>query len=538
MSTRRWSRFAGCSFALAILACCASNSAESAPDSATASAPPSRPALAPLELPAIFGDGMVLQRGPSAPVWGRARAGETVRVQLFGVDAISVCDTQTVANSAGEWRVQLTDLTAGGPFRLEVRGEGERTCTIEDVLVGDVWLGSGQSNMRMNAVACDHFEEARDHADLPSLRIFCEASMPAAEPQWRGSGEWVRCSPATCGSFPGALLWFGMELRERLEVPIGLVDSSVGGSRIEHWISAPPQFASPAVGRYATERDAEFWCFDHDRARRDFLQRRQQWQQTVEVASMRGEPLPQRPRSRAEGHLRHGGVGHLFNAKIAPLCTYGLRGFLWYQGEDNVLNANYYGAQLELLIADWRARWGRGDLPFCWVQLPNFADGRARADWPRIREEMRRALCIANTGMVVAIDVGMSHDIHPTNKLAIGQRLAGWALSEVYGLPEARTSPLFVGHAIQGRRVAVCFAPTYGRLSPIDRNLDWFELAGRDGRWHPARAHVGGRDGQYVVVESDAVPEPVDVRYAWEDDPAVELVNAAGLPATPFTTQD
>ncbi|MEO6710206.1 MAG: sialate O-acetylesterase, partial [Planctomycetota bacterium] len=476
----------------------------------------------------------------SAPVWGRAAAGEIVRVRLSGVEGIPACDTQAVADRAGDWRVQLTDLTAGGPFRLEVRGEGERTraLIIEDVLVGEVWLGSGQSNMRMNAVACDNFAEARDHADLPCLRIFCEASLPASAPQWGGSGEWVRCSPQTCGSFPGGLLWFGMELHERLGVPIGLMDSSVGGSRIEHWTSAPPQFASPTVAPYATARDTEFWGFDYELARRDFIQRFLGWQQTAAVASMRGEPQLEAPRSQAEGHLRHGGVGHLFNAKIAPLCTYGLRGFLWYQGEDNVMNANYYGAQLELLIADWRARWGRGDLPFCWVQLPNFADGRARADWPRIREEMRRALCIANTGMVVAIDVGMSHDIHPTNKRAIGKRLAGWALSEVYGFPETRTSPLFVGHAVQGRRVAVCFAPTYGSLSPIDRDLDWFELAGYDGRWHRARARVGGQGSRYVVVESDAVPEPVDVRYAWDDDPKVVLVNAAGLPATPFTTRN
>ncbi len=495
--------------------------------------------LPPLELPAVFSTGMVLQRGPRAPIWGRAQAGERVELRLLANDGSTVREAQAIANPGGAWRAEFCDLSAGGPYRILVHGAGptSRERVIEDVLIGEVWLGSGQSNMHMNAASCERYQEAKACAELPQLRMFRESSLGTPAPQWAGSGEWVRCSPSTFGDFSAVLFWFGLELGAELDVPIGLLDSSLGGSRIEHWTSAESQFASPEISSFASARDAEYWAFDESGFLSAFNPERAQWQAQADAAAARGERAPERPRNRAEGRLRHGSVGYLFNGKIAPLVGYGLRGFIWYQGEDNVLHASYYGAQLELLVSDWRARWGMGELPFCWVQLPNFADGRPDADWARVREEMRRALCVPNTSMIVAIDVGLSHDIHPTNKPAIGHRLAGWALSEIYAGPRAWSSALFTDHFVKGRRVQVCMSPTYGRLAPQDRDLSGFELAGRDGVWHAARARVVVRGAPCVMVESAEVPEPVDVRYAWGCDPVIELVNGANLPASPFSTR-
>jgi sialate O-acetylesterase len=495
--------------------------------------------LAPLELPAVFSDGMVLQRGPRAPIWGRAQAGERVELRLLASDGSAASETHAIADRDGAWRAAFFDLSAGGPYSLVVRGtdSANRERVIKDVLVGEVWLGSGQSNMHMSAAGCERYEEAKAFAELPQMRVFRENSLASGTPQWAGSGEWVRCSPSTFGDFSGVLFWFGVELGAELDVPIGFLDSSLGGSRIENWTSAEAQFASPELASFAAARDAEYWGFDQSAFLTAFRPVREQWQIQAEAAAVRGERAPDRPRNRAEGRLRHGSVGYLFNGKIAPLVGYGLRGFLWYQGEDNVLRASYYGAQLQLLVSDWRERWGEGELPFCWVQLPNFADGRVEAEWALVREGMRRALCMPNTGMIVAIDLGLPHDIHPTNKPAIGHRLAGWALSEVYARPRAWSSSLFTGHVVRGRRVLVCLSPTYGQLAPLDRDLPGFELAGSDGVWHAARARVVVRSTPCVILESSEVAEPVDVRYAWASDPTIELVNGANLPVSPFSTR-
>ncbi|MCP3917734.1 MAG: sialate O-acetylesterase [bacterium] len=484
-------------------------------------------ARADVELPALFGDGMVLQRNVPVRVWGRAGDGEKVTVAFAG-------GTRTTTTGAdGHWRVELDPLQAGGPHVLTVRASN--TLSFDDVYVGDVWLGSGQSNMVMTVRYCSAFEEEAPRADLPLIRMFREASPPASEPQWRGKGRWVVCSPETVGDFSGVLYYFGRRVHAEVGVPIGLIESAMSATPIQCWISARAQHASPALGEFAAVEEQAFHKFDIPLEQTRYKSRVIRWRELAAEAKAHGKKPPRKPKNHAELYMRQGGVGGLFNGKIAPLIPYSLRGILWYQGENNVQQAPLYRFQLPLLIQDWRTRWGQGELPFAWVQLPNFAEGRTDADWALVREAMRRALRVPNTGMAVALDLGEKVDIHPRNKRDVGERLAAWALGKVYARDVATSGPLPVAWEVQGGRMAVRFDHAGEGLVVRGSSVIGFELSGEDGIWHPAFARA---EGARVFVASEAVPAPRHVRYAWAPDPDFNLYNDAGLPASPFTSED
>ncbi len=438
-----------------------------------------------LKLAAVLCDHMVLQREKPVPVWGWADVGENVTVEFAGQKK------STVADASGKWQVKLDPLTASAESRslVVLTANSERKIEVVDVLVGEVWLGSGQSNMALRVSGARDYGSEQTTANFPLIRTFNEASKTSAKMSADANGKWVVCAPETVGTFSATLYFFGRELHRELNVPVGLIHSSVGGSPIESWIAAEIQ---PA-----------------------------QWKKAAIAI-----PKP------AAG-AKEPNIGGLFNGKIAPLIPYALRGVLWYQGEANTLpgRSQFYQDQLTLLVTDWRKRWSE-ELPFAWVQLPNF--NRPGEGWSLVREAMLKTLRLPRTGMAIAVDLGDANDIHPKNKQDVGHRLALWALGAVYQRKVSATSgPLPAGHEIKGNQVIVAFKHTEGGLVSKNGGLTGFLIAGDNQQWKPAQAEI---DGEKVIISSPEVAKPVAARYAWAAVAECNLFNGSGLPASPFRT--
>ncbi len=482
--------------------------------------------LADVRVPVIFSEHMVLQADIAAPVWGTADAGEKVTVSIAGQTVATTADAQ------GKWSVKLAKLPAGGPHTLTIAGKN--TITINDVLAGEVWLGSGQSNMAMQVKTAKDWDQEQQAAKYPQIRMFTESSSAATAEQYVGHGSWKVCNPENVGAFSATAYFFGREIHKSLNVPVGLINSSVGGTPIESWISAERQKADPMLKPAIEAQERAAQQFDPEKAKAKYEQDLAKYREAVKKATAEGKPAPRRPTDPVANQERKGGPGGLFNGKIAPLIPYGIRGFLWYQGEANTspASAKLYHTQLKLLVTDWRARWG-AELPFAWVQLPNY--GVKDRDWPGVREAMLKTLELPKTGMAITIDVGEEKDIHPKNKQAVGQRLALWALGTVYGKPVPTSGPIAVGHTIQNNEVVIQFKHANGGLVAKGGDLQGFVIAGSDKVWHPASARI---EKDTVIVSSPDVSKPVAVRYAWENWPTCNLFNGADLPASPFRTDD
>jgi len=492
------------------------------------------PALEARELkPAtVFSDHMVLQREKPVPIWGRGDPGEVVTVHFAG-------QTKTATTTPdGKWQVHLDPLMASAaPQTLTIQSNSQsgRRREVTDVLVGEVWLGSGQSNMAMAVNRAQNFDTEQAAANLPLIRMFREESgaTPTLNPD--AAGKWTVCSPDTVGTFSATLFFFGREVNRELGVPVGLINSSVGGTPIESWIAEDVQASVPelqAAVAAAHKGDAEF---DEARAKADYAKALDRWQQQVARAKAAGGPPPRRPRDPVEQRARRGGLGDLFNGKIHPLIPFALRGLLWYQGEANAQpgKGELYQHQLPLLVQDWRARWGE-ELPFAWVQLPNFE--RTGDGWMLVREAMLKSLQLPQTGMAITLDIGEPRDIHPRNKQEVGRRLALWALGTVYRRDVRATSgPLLANQRVQGSEVVLTFDHATGGLKASTDFLRGFEIASEDRQWKPASARI---QGNTVIVTTPDVTRPVAVRYAWAANPEASLFNAAGLPASPFRTAE
>lgn len=481
-------------------------------------------AKADVSVPAIFSDHMVLQQQAGVPVWGWADPGEKVTVQCSGQSQ------SVVADNDGQWMTRLQNLTTGQPTTLVIQGNNK--ITIDDVLVGEVWLGSGQSNMAMTVSRAKDFASEQKQADLPQIRMFKESSGPSKTPQRVGRGSWQICTPDSVGGFSATLFFFGREIHSELNVPVGLVNSSVGGTPIESWINADAQRSSEELKPFFAAIDRANAAVDLEKEKANYQRALQRHKEAAAKAKQAGKPAPRKPRDPAELRARKGNVGGLFNGKIEPLIPYAIRGALWYQGEANTVpnKAQYYGDHLALLVTDWRQRWGY-DFPFAWAQLPNYIG--AGRDWPTVREGMLNTLALPNTGMGINIDIGESKDIHPKNKQEIGRRLSLWALGTVYEKPVAAVSgPLPDGHELDSGKVIVKFKHAAG-LKAVGGKLTGFEITEDNQEWHAAVASI---DADKVIVSSPMVKSPIAVRYAWENDPKCNLFNGAGLPATPFRT--
>lgn len=477
-----------------------------------------------------FSDHMVLQRDKPVAIWGWTDPGQRVTVSFAGQSKA------TTAGPDGRWSVTLDPLPANAESRTLAARDGQgRAIDVQDVLVGEVWLGSGQSNMAMTVAGCRDFATEKAAATFPLIRHYREASGPAERPQAEGQGSWQTCSPDTVGGFSAALYFFGREIHTRLGVPIGLINTSVGGTAIESWIPAEPQCADPGTKASYDRRLHEYTTFDPAQAATLHEQQLARWKAASEKAKAAGKPFVVRPpKNPLAMHRLKGGPAGLFNGKVFNLAPYTLRGMLWYQGEANTREPGLYHIQLSQLVTSWRTLW-QDELPFAWVQLPNYtAPGEG---WPRVREAMLKTLALPKTGMAITIDLGDAKDIHPKNKQDVGGRLALWALGSVYGRDvPAVSGPLPTGSSVGGGAVTVSFTHTQGGLKSITGGpLTGFEIAAADRQWKPAEARIVG---DTVVISSPAVTAPVAARYAWKDWPDSSLANAAGLPATPFRTDD
>jgi sialate O-acetylesterase len=499
-------------------------------------------ARAEVKLPAVFGEHMVLQREMPVPVWGWAAPGEAVVVRFNGQAKTATAD------AAGKWSLALDKLTAGGPYELEVQGK-QNTIRLADVLVGEVWLASGQSNMEMGVGGVMNREAEIAAADHPQIRMFTVARIPAREPRSDCKGQWQVCSPKVVAWFSAAGYFFARELNKQLDIPIGVLHSSWGGTPIQTWTSLAVHQAVPELRGMAEGLERDAANFASGKAQADYQKRLADWEAAAAKAKADNKPFKQgRPQPPEEPRARAGSPAALYNGMIAPLVPYALRGAIWYQGESNA-GSPIYGIQLKAMIESWRADWKQGDFPFISVQLPNFMDPQKQPSegvggWPLTREQFLKGLTeIPNTGIAVTIDIGEAHDIHPHNKQEVGRRLAQWALAKTYGKDCVACGPLFKTARTDGQKMVLEFDYVGGGLATGHRReavvgggkLKGFAIAGADKKFVWAEAQIVGRT---VVVSSPEVKEPAAVRYAWANNPDCNLMNQAGLAASPFRTDD
>lgn len=430
---------------------------------------------APLRLHALFSDHMVLQRDASVPIWGWAEPGETVTVSPAWGDAV-----EGTASESGRWSVSVRTPDAGGPSTMSV-ATSDTTITIQDIVFGEVWVGSGQSNMEMPLSGwppndlIDGSETAIATANFPMIRMFTVERTVSLIPKDDVNGKWIVASLETVGEFSATAHFFAKALHAGLDVPIGIIHSSWGGTPAEAWV---PGF------------------------------------ETV------NEPVEQNSPSM------------LFNGMIAPIVPYAMKGVIWYQGESNVGRGKQYETLFPTLIRSWRSQWGLGDFPFYYVQIAPFKYGESEpSPAAELREAQRLTLSLPNTGMVVTTDIGNPTNIHPANKKDVGERLALWALSRTYGQELVYSGPLADRADFAGRQVVVHFQHVGSGLVAKNGPLTDFELAGADGVFHPAKAIISG---ETVVVTSIKVTQPVAIRFGWREAAQPNLFNKEGLPASSF----
>ena len=483
-----------------------------------------------VKLADVFADGAVLQRDAPVPVWGMAEPGQTVTVEFGGQTASALTD------DCGSWTATLAPMTASSePRALRVRGGG--MASIQNVLVGEVWLCAGQSNMAMIVDKARDADREKTAANLPGLRVFTvDRAASISGPLSSCSGGWAVSTPETAGRFSATAFFFGRELHRELDVPVGLIVAAWSGSAIEAWTSLSAQ-QLPALRELLDsweQKDAEYTPDIAVAEQAEYEKQLTAWREAYKQAAQSGQLRPKSPRRpvNPREHWHHPAV--LFNGMIAPLIPYRIRGAIWYQGETNAgteAASALYELQLPLLIRDWRTRWNQGDFPMAWVQLP--LHSARLSHWPRIRESMLKATSEPNTGMVVTFDIGEEHRLHPVNKQAFGHRLAIWARAQVYGEEIPWSGPLPAGHRRDGSKFVLHFDHTHGGLASKGDELRGFIILDQDGTWRPAQASIVGNT---VVVSHPEVTRPVAVRYAWANDPDGNLVNGAGLPASPFRT--
>ena len=483
-------------------------------------------------LPSIFGSHMVLQRNQPNRVWGWADPKESVTVDFAGKTY------RTTADDSGAWQIQLEAMKAGGPYVLKVRGKNEQQ--FDDVLIGEVWICSGQSNMAFSVGRAYDGDLARYTADFPRIRLISVPQVGTQEPQRDFKGNWQVCSSESVGNFSAVGYFFGRELHRALDVPIGLIDNAWGGSAAEAWVDRPRLEADPRFKSLLERWDKTARTFDFEKANAAYKQRLAKWQEAARAARRAAKPVSRRPRPPRNPLTGQHRPANLYNGVLKPTIGYGIRGVIWYQGESNASRAAEYRYLFPLMIKAWREDWGEGDFPFYWVQLADFrAEVEQPADsaWAELREAQTMTMDkLPNTGQAVIIDVGEGRDIHPRNKLTVAKRLARWALAKDYGIDVVYRSPQYKSMKVEGNKIRVTFDTFGSKLYSFDTPQPrGFAVAGEDRKFYWAEAKLQGND---VIVTCPEVPHPVAVRYAWADNPVANLQNAEGLPVTPFRTDD
>ncbi len=442
-----------------------------------------------ISLPGIFSDNMVLQQQSQVALWGESKANG-------GVSIITSWNKKSYtanANSNGHWKIHIITPAAGGPFEISI-SDGKKI-TLKNILIGEVWLCSGQSNMEMplrgNSSPILNASEIILQADNPQLRLYRVGRASSLTPVTNSKGQWYESTSETAREFSALAFQFGQIIQKRLKVPVGIILSTIGGTMIESWMSAGSLQAFPEV-KILTSLDTL-----------------------------------QAPHKEATA---------LFNGMIAPVIGYGIKGFIWYQGESNRHEAALYEKLFPAMVSDWRKQWGLGEIPFYYVQIAPFGSSDKTRDGPRLREAQLHAMkAIPNSGMVPAIDVGMENDIHFMDKTTLAQRLSYWALGKTYGIKGIQyNAPAYKSMAVEGNKAILTFdnAPY---LTSYRKTLTLFEIAGEDKKFYPAKAEIKANQ---ITLQSDKVSKPVAVRYAYKEWVIGELYNNDGLPASSFRTDN
>jgi sialate O-acetylesterase len=436
-----------------------------------------------ISLPEIFSDNMVLQQKSDIIFWGWAKTGETVSIKADWMDK----EISAQSSVQGTWKITIQTRGAGGPYNIHIKGHNE--VILKNVLVGEVWLCSGQSNMEMSAQSgINNADEEIKNANWPEIRLFTVGTATSHYPQDHVSGKWSVCTPDEMKSFSAIGYFFARKLNKELGVPVGVINSSWGGTPAESWM--PEE---------VIQKD-------------DFLRE----------AAARQKVVPWGPVEPAR----------IYNAMISPLIPFQIAGVLWYQGEANTINAYAYRELLTALIKSWRTRWGY-DFPFYYAQIAPYKYGNP-LEGVEVRDAQRRVLVVPNTGMVVLSDLCDTLNIHPKNKQDAALRLANVALNRYYkkSIPED-SGPLFKSMRVEKNKAIISFDYSDGLHATGDKPT-YFEIAGEDKVFYPAEAKI---KEQQVVVQSKKVKTPVFVRFAWTNTAVPNLFNGANLPASCFTTE-
>jgi sialate O-acetylesterase len=420
--------------------------------------------------------------------------------------------------------------------------EGRNKIELTDILVGEVWLVAGQSNMQRLLSETSNGAEVIAAANHPTIRLFNVSRRVAFKHASPPLGVWKACSPVSVKEFSAAGYYFGVELQNELNVPVGLINSSYGGSQAEAW--TPVEYLNASADLKPTVDRTKIWDEERPRVKKQYDEAIRQWRADSYIAQAAGaipRPSPSVPDALREYRV----ASSIYNGMIEPLIPFSIRGAIWYQGESNEARAQQYAILLPVMIKSWRERWGEGDFPFGIVQLPNYRDSKddpADEAWSHLREAQRlTAASVPKTGLIVTIDIGEARDIHPRNKLDVGKRMARWALADVYKQKILKSGPVFQKAQIDGAKIVVTFSEVGSglklRSGATLTRLDEFAIAGADRKWYWAEAKVVGRNR--VEVWSPQVAQPVAVRYAFNNNPRnPNLTNDTGIPAGPFRTDN
>jgi sialate O-acetylesterase len=505
-----------------------------------------------IRLPAIIGDNMVLQNNVKLPVWGWATAGSTITVEFKNKQYTTVTKTN------GKWLVTLNATQAGGPYQMSLNGDGSRL-TLQNILVGEVWLASGQSNMELGIQLDTRGTDAIAHATDSLIHFFYTPMGSSLWPQeelatipagWLNNGRWLVCSPKLLSEnwgwagFSAVGYYFAKEIRHSTGRPVGIIGSYKGGTPAQAWVSITGLQQDSALAHYVTIHQK--LLAGYDEKQKVYLQQQASYETALkEWNTDKSKPRPQAPAPPDGGY---NAPANLFNAKIAPLIPYAIKGVIWYQGESNgdrSTDAHEYVTLFPRLVTDWRQKWNQGNFPFLFVQLPNYkapAKTPSEGNWPWIREAQLKTLSLPHTGMAVIIDLGDAADIHPKDKYDVGARLALVARQVAYHEKVVYSGPVYESMKIKENEIILHFSHTGKGLvigsAPgitVSPELKGFGIAGADKKFVWAKARI---EGNTVIVSGETVKNPVAVRYAWADNPPANLYNKEGLPASPFRTDN
>ena len=495
-------------------------------------------ARAELKLPAIIGDNMVLQQKQTNPLWGWDTPGTEVTVKFAG-------QTKTAkADADGKWTVKLDPVPANAkPATISIKGSSAKE--LQNVLVGEVWICSGQSNMQWNVGSCWDADLEIASAKHPNIRLISVPQVGTQEPQKDFNGSWKECSPETVGGFSAVGFFYGRVLHKILDVPVGLINNAWGGSAAEAWVRRDLLEKDPRFKLLMENTKNNEAFLTSDAAKKKFADDTAAWQKRQEEAKKAGKPFttraPRSPESWLTGNAR---PGNIYNGVLLPTIGYGIKGAIWYQGESNAGRAYEYASLFPFMIQDWRTEWKQGDFPFYWVQLADFmaektdAEQATASSWAELRESQTKTQnAIPNGGQAVIIDLGEANDIHPKNKRDVAERLARWALVKDYGMKLPYRSPEFKSAEFAGGKAIVTLDTFGGTLRTVDvSEVKGFVVCGEDKKWTWADAKIIGRDK--LEVSAKGVAKPIAVRYAWADNPVCNLLTTDGLPVTPFRSDD